>query len=85
MKSITIHDIQIPLSQCLKTEAVRNGMSLNKTIKRILSEYFGLSAGEKVDHKKDFEGFLGVWSKEDQNEFKKKTEEFEKISPEDWS
>ncbi len=60
------------------------GISFNKTIKKLLEESLGLKPKGKDNRKKDFLDIFGVWSDEEACEFDRTTKEFEKIDPEDW-
>ena len=84
MKSITIHGLDDILSEALKMKAKEEGLSLNKTIKKLLEQAFGIKRHGKDKFRKHFNELCGVWSKEDVKEFKNKTKDFEKINQEDW-
>lgn len=83
MKSITIHRLDNSLATLIQQEADRTGLSLNKTIKLVLSKAFGLQT-TTTTKKADFSKFSGVWTEEEYREFEKNTEDFERIDPEDW-
>lgn len=58
-------------------------MSLNKTIKKLLSDSLGLS--KKQTKRNSFNKFYGIWSKKEADEFDKIiNEEFETIDEEGW-
>lgn len=84
MKSITIHHLEPNLANLIEREAEKSGLSLNKTIKKILMSALGLSRGEALSRRKNFEDLCGLWSKSDADTFKKSSEMFERIDPEDW-
>ena len=82
MKSITIHQLDNTLASLIKQESNRTGLSLNKTIKKLLEKALGISHEKK---KADFSEFSGVWTKEEADHFDKTIEDyFERIDPEDW-
>lgn len=83
MKSITIHNLDDLLDRGIREKARFYGLSLNKTIKKLLEDSLGIS-DRKHDNKTLFEDLFGVWSKEDLREFERKTKNFEKIDPGDW-
>ena len=56
MKSITIHGIDDITSRQLQIISERMGLSLNKTIKRILQEALGIKPAEISSRRGDFEG-----------------------------
>ena len=84
MKSITIHGIDEPLAKLIKAKALAEGLSVNKTLKKILEEAFGVRPRDKSINRKDFEEFCGAWSKADLSEFDKQTAELRIIDPGDW-
>lgn len=84
MKSITIHGLDETLSQMIYEKAERRGVSINKTIKILLSQALGISVEAHKNKRTFFQDIFGVWSKADYKEFKKNLGEVEKIDPEDW-
>lgn len=83
MKSITIHGLDDPLDKLIRQKARDSGLSLNKTIKKLLRDSLGIS-DRKRDNKQLFKDLVGVWSKKDLKEFEQNTKDFEKIDAEDW-
>ena len=81
MKSITIHGIDDETSNLIQQRAQVLGLSLNKTIKKILNESLQSSSAHK---RADFSEFFGVWTKEETKEFEKAIKDTERIDPEDW-
>lgn len=84
MKSITIHGLDDRLSEEIERKAKQDGLSLNKTIKRLLEEALGLSLKRKTDRSSEFAEFLGVWSDEDLTQFEESIRDFETIDSKDW-
>ena len=84
MKSITIHGIDDPLAELLKSRAQAEGLSVNKTVKKILEESLGVKPRSKGNHRSDFEEFCGIWSKSELDEFQENTKDLRKINREDW-
>jgi len=84
MKSITIHNLDDRASKKLGELSKAHGLSLNKTIKKILYESLGLTLSNRKDHTEDFAEFLGIWSKEEGKQFESSIQEFEKIDLEEW-
>jgi len=83
MKSITIHGLEDPLNTLIREKARHQRPSLNKTIKKLLAESFGLTTGNhKDDH--DFSDLCGVWTAEDIEEFTANSKNFSAIDPKDW-
>lgn len=83
MKSITVHAIDDRLYQRIKGHSERLGLSLNKTIKTILSEKLGVSRN-LPDHRDEFMDLFGTWTREEYEEFQRNVEDFERIDEEDW-
>ncbi len=84
MKSITIHGVDNPVYELLKSRAREEGLSMNKTIKKLLEESLGVKPKDKQTHRDEFEKFCGIWSDADISEFEKRTEELRKTDPGDW-
>jgi hypothetical protein len=84
MKSITIHGLDGPLWSMLKTKSEYEGLSLNKTVKMLLENALGVRPVKNMERYNEFKEFVGVWTDADLSEFKKCTEDFDKIEKEDW-
>jgi hypothetical protein len=84
MKSITIHGLDESLEAMIEEKARKEGLSLNKTVKLLLRKALGLEPSGNGDRKADFAEFCGVWSKADQAEFDRKTQDLRKVDPRDW-
>lgn len=84
MKSITIHGMEPELAARLERKARESGLSLNRTIKKLLAAALGVEPGNLLERKKDLEAFSGVWSKQEARAFAKAIEDFERIDDEDW-
>lgn len=84
MKSITIHGIDGPLTELIRSKAQSDGLSVNKTIKKILEEALGVKPRHKNTNRSDFEEFCGIWSKSEHTEFERRTKELRKVNIEDW-
>ncbi len=85
MKSITIHGIDDPLAELLKSRAQSEGLSINKTVKKLLEESLGVRPRARGTNRGDFEEFCGVWSDADYAEFEENTKDLRKINNEDWN
>lgn len=84
MKSITIHELDDSLEAMIEERARQEGLSLNRTVKKLLRQALGLEPGGNGDRKADFAEFCGVWSKADRAEFDRKTRDLRKVDREDW-
>ena len=72
------------LSRELRNRAKSESVSVNALVKQLLSESLGIKVPEEPPHKKDFAEFLGVWSKDEANEFEKNISDMSVVNPEDW-
>jgi hypothetical protein len=84
MKSITIHGIDDPLAELIKSKAQSEGLSINKTVKKLLEESLGVKPRIKGINRSDFEEFCGIWSNSDLTEFEDKTEDLRNVNNGDW-
>ena len=84
MKSITIHGIEDPLAELIKSRARSEGLSINKTVKKLLEESLGVKPRKKGTNRSDFEEFCGIWSETELSEFEEKTKDLRNINHEDW-
>ena len=84
MKSITVHKIDGPLFELLRSKAKSEGLSINKTIKNILEESLGVRPVPSGAFRRDFEEFCGIWSDRELVEFEENTASLRKIDTEDW-
>ena len=84
MKSITIHKLDEALARVLEERARREGVSINRLVKRLLRSALGLEKEPEPDHRRDFLDLFGTWSDRETTEFHKRIEELETIEPQDW-
>lgn len=84
MKSITIHNLDPELEKGITSKSRRLGLSLNKTIKKLLRQSMNLSPKKKSNKKTDFSDLAGTWTQEEYEEFERNTKDQEKIFKEDW-
>ena len=84
MKSITIHGIDDPVFTLLKNKASNDGVSLNKTIKKLLDQSLGIKSGQNEPHRGEFDDLCGKWSNEEKSIFDSSIADFEKIDPAEW-
>lgn len=84
MKSITIHGLDDPLNSLIREKARKQGLSLNKTIKKLLAETLGLNASEPGLPDNEFGDLCGKWSPDDMKEFNQSTRDLRKIDPVEW-
>jgi hypothetical protein len=84
MKSITIHGVDEPLAELIRSKAQSEGLSVNQTIKKILESALGVKPSRRGSRRGEFEEFCGLWSDTDLAEFKQKTQQLRKVDPGDW-
>ncbi|MBI3299072.1 MAG: hypothetical protein HYZ75_12965 [Elusimicrobia bacterium] len=84
MKSITIHGMDADLASRLERSARESGLSLNKTIKKLLAGALGISPAG-AGRRRSFQGLCGKWSKEQAKEFRQAVSDLERVEPEDWA
>lgn len=84
MKSITLHDVDDELARKIEARAEASGLSVNKTIKSILSEELGLGSSTRRQRKAEFEKLSGVWTGQDLQTFGEATGAFGKVDANDW-
>jgi len=84
MKSMTIHGIDDQLAALIKEKAAAEGLSVNKTIKKLLEISLGIKPRPPGDNRNHFTEFCGVWSEKDFAEFEDNTADTRNIDPGDW-
>lgn len=84
MKSITIHKLDDDLAGELELHARREGVSINRLVKRLLRASLGLEKAAAVDRRADFEDLFGGWSEEEEQRFKRRLADLEQIAPDEW-
>lgn len=84
MKSITIHGVDEPLEKLIKSKARSEGLSINKTLKKLLEESLGVKPAGNDMHRRAFEEFCGIWNNKDLADFENNTRDLRQIDPEDW-
>ncbi|MGD2246059.1 MAG: hypothetical protein PVI11_05885 [Candidatus Aminicenantes bacterium] len=84
MKSMTIHGLDDKLDKEIRKEAKSQGISLNKTIKRLLTKALGLKPPTEPNYREEFQDLFGVWSEEEYKEFTESMEDFEIVDHREW-
>ena len=82
MGSLSIHGLEPDIERKLKDMANAENQSLNKTVKRVLSQALGQKPSD--GNRAHFQRFCRRWSRQDAREFAKAMQEFQRIDPEDW-
>ena len=84
MKSITIYNLNDELASKIEEMARNEGISLNKTVQKLLRQSLGLSNDLKQTNKEAFMDLFGVWSEEEDEEFHGNISDLEQVDPDDW-
>jgi len=88
VKQTTLRGIDPSLARRLREEARRQGLSLNRTILRLLRQATGLAkSGEPSPGTKrfaDLDGLIGTWSEEEADEFDRALQHLRQIDEEMW-
>jgi hypothetical protein len=84
MKAITLHDIDPVMEKLIVRKSLDQGLSLNKTIKRLLEQALGIKPVERGLHRQDFAEFNGVWSKKEFDQFTESTQSCRTVDKADW-
>jgi hypothetical protein len=84
MKSMTIHGIDNQLAELIKSKAESEGLSINKTIKKILETALGVRPQPPQQNIDDFKEFCGVWNDDELKAFEEKISDIRAVDPEDW-
>ncbi len=83
MKSITVHGIDKETEKLIGQRAKSAGTSVNKVVKELLAKALGLGK-DKNDHRDEFLDLFGVWTEEDEKQFREAAKDLERVEPGDW-
>jgi hypothetical protein len=84
MKSMTIHGIDEHLEKLIRLKAEAEGLSINKTIKKLLETALGVKPRTELNNLDDFKEFSGLWTHTDLKEFEAATTDTRTIDLNDW-
>jgi len=84
MKSITIHGLTDQIDRLIRKRAKKHGLSLNKTIKKLLEESFGINKKQHSDHREDFMDLFGIWDDAERKKFIARMKDFDVIDEKEW-
>jgi len=85
MKILSLRGIDEEMEKALREEAKRAKTSINKTIINLIRESIGLTKKKRTRVYHDLDELAGTWSEKDEQEFKKKTQVFNRIDKEIWT
>lgn len=83
MTSITIYDIDESMETLIRKRAKEEGLSLNKTIKKLLKQALGLN-NNKPDNNENYSNLFGTWDEKDVKAFQETIREFEQMDMKKW-
>lgn len=84
MSTMTIRGLDDLTIKALKEKAKQEGTSVNAALVKLLQEELGLKKKKRTVAYNDLDHLAGTWSDKDYKEFRKKTEDFEKIDETMW-
>ena len=88
MKQTTLRGIDQSLDRRLREEARRQGLSLNRTILRLLRQATGLAKSSEPSPGRqrfaDLDGLIGTWSEDEADEFDRALQHLRQIDAEIW-
>ena len=84
MKSITVHGLEDKIYKKIRDLAQKKGLSLNKTIKKLLEKAVGIDSEPEINNEEEFREFFDIWSEEDLKEFRSTMSDLEFIDQRDW-
>ena len=84
MVQLTVRGVPPELDKRLRAEARRRGLSLNRTVIRLLAEATGQADKPRDLPNLDFEEFFGTWTAEEAAEFDARLREMRQVDEEMW-
>jgi len=84
MGTLSIQGLDKDTERKIRAESKRTGLSLNRTVKKLLTQALSKSSRGRKASADDFSDLLGSWTKEDLEEFQRATADLRRIDPEDW-
>jgi antitoxin FitA-like protein len=84
MTAITLRNIPTKLQEAIRRRAGKDGLSLNKTVIRMLEEAAGQRTTADHELHYDLDHLAGTWSEEDAAAFDEALAEQRRVDPELW-
>ncbi len=86
MNAITLRNIPLELQETIRQRASEEGLSLNKTILRMLEESLGLRqrGGRRRSIHHDLDHLAGTWTEEEADAFDAALADQRQVDPELW-
>jgi hypothetical protein len=85
MTAVTLRNIPPKLQEVIRRRAGADGLSLNKTVIRMLEEAVSQRAPARRELHYDLDHLAGTWSEEEAGAFDEALAEQRRIDPELWS
>ena len=84
VKNLSLRGIDEDLSENLKKLSQKEGISLNKTVLKLLEDSVGIKRRMRLNIYRDLDDLAGTWSSREEKEFKDKIHFFEVIDKDLW-
>ena len=84
MTAITLRNIPLKLQEAIRKRAGKEGLSLNRTVLRMLEEAFGERTTSRVELHHDLDHLAGTWSDQEATDFETALAKQRRIDPELW-
>jgi hypothetical protein len=85
LRAITLRNVPPELEKLIEDEAAESGLSLNRTVIRLLEKGAGVRSGNRGKRvHRDLDHLAGSWSDEQKAEFDRALAEQRRIDPELW-
>jgi predicted metalloprotease len=85
MKAITLRNVPPELAKLIEHEAAESGLSLNRTVIRLLEKGAGMQRGKQAKSlHHDLDHLAGSWTEQEAAEFDQALAEQRRIDPELW-
>ena len=85
MRAITLRNLPPELARRIEREATASGLSLNRTVIRLLEKGAGIQTGkQEATVHRDLDHLAGSWTEEQAAEFDRALTEQRRIDPELW-
>ncbi len=83
MKTISLHGVDKELELKIREKAGQYGLSLNKTLKKIIGDSLGGTSGS-MEPRRDFDDLCGALSAEEGGDLAQVLAEMDRVDPENW-
>ena len=84
MSTMTIHGLDKETERQVRAESKRTGLSLNRTLKRLLAQAVSKKVQGRRRSREGIERLCGAWSPQEAKEFEEAVKDLRQVDPEDW-